>query len=65
MESKASSISIEKEIRNVEASLRMEGLRMSDEARHECRLVLEGKMTHAQYIANFHKRYAKYNKAEV
>jgi hypothetical protein len=65
MANEISNSAIEMEIRNTEASLRMEGLQMSEVAWRECRLVLEGKMTDAQYMDNVRRRYAKYNNAEV
>jgi hypothetical protein len=56
---------IDAAIRNAEASLRMEGLSASDEARRECRLVLEGKMTDAQYMDSVRRRYLADNNSEV
>jgi hypothetical protein len=49
--------SIEKAILNAEASLRMEGLRPSPEVLRECRLVLEGKLSYEEYIANVKKQF--------
>ncbi|GHU36435.1 hypothetical protein FACS1894105_06770 [Clostridia bacterium] len=56
---------IEKEIRAAEASLRMEGLRASKDARRECLLVLAGEMTDTQYIENVRRRYTEHNDAEA
>ncbi|MCL2125152.1 MAG: antitoxin VbhA family protein [Oscillospiraceae bacterium] len=44
-------------IQNAEASLRMEGLYISEEARRECAQVLNGEMTHEQYVMNVRSRY--------
>jgi len=44
-------------IQNAEASLRMEGLFVSEEARRECEQVLNGEMTHEQYVMNVRRRY--------
>ena len=44
-------------IQNAEASLRMEGLFASDDARCDCEQVLNGEMTHEQYIINVLNRY--------
>ena len=44
-------------IQNAEASLRMEGLYVSEDARRDCTQVLNGEMTHEQYIMNVRKRY--------
>jgi hypothetical protein len=60
MKNKTKNTTIETAIKNAEASLRMEGLRASEDARREYRLVLEGKMTDAQYMDSVRERYAKY-----
>jgi len=47
----------EQMIQNAEASLRMEGLYASDEARLDCEQVLNGEMTHEQYLMRVLIRY--------
>ena len=44
-------------IQNAEASLRMEGLYASEDARRDCEEVLNGAMTHEQYLMNVRNRY--------
>ena len=44
-------------IRNAEALLRMEGLNASEDARRDCEQVLNGEMTHEQYVINIRNRY--------
>ena len=44
-------------IQNAEASLRMEELYASEDARRDCAQVLNGEMTHDQYLMNVRNRY--------
>ena len=44
-------------IQNAEASLRMEGLFASEDARRDCEQVLNGEMTHEQYLTRVRSRY--------
>ena len=44
-------------IQNAEASLRMEGLCASEDARRDCERVLSGDMTHEQYLTRVRNRY--------
>jgi hypothetical protein len=44
-------------IQNAEASLRMEGLCVSEDARRDCEQVLNGEITHEQYLMRVRKRY--------
>ena len=55
---------IERAILNAEASLRMEGLFASEEARSDCRRVFTGEITHEQYIDNVRRRYGIDREAE-
>jgi len=50
-------ISAEDAMRNAEASLRMEGMTPSPEVLRECKKVLDGEITHEQYIVNLRERY--------
>jgi len=52
-------ISIEMAIRNAEAILLMEGMQPSPEVLRECRRVLEGEITHEQYVEDIRKRYTE------
>jgi len=54
-------VTIEKAIRNAEASLRMEGMQPSKEVLIECRKVLTGAITHEQYISRVREKYMKAN----
>jgi hypothetical protein len=45
---------------NAEASLRMEGLEASDEAKEDCRRLMNGEMTDKQYMDNVRRRYTEY-----
>jgi hypothetical protein len=47
-------------LRNAEASLRMEGLEVSDEAKADCRRLMNGEMTDEQYMDNVRRRYTEY-----
>ena len=44
-------------IQNAEASLRMEGLYASEDAKRDCEQVLNGEMTHEQYLTRVCNRY--------
>jgi hypothetical protein len=55
---------IEQAILNAEASLRMEGLFASEDARRDCKHVFNGKMTREQYLSNVYKRYGVNKEAE-
>ena len=50
-------ISIETAIRNAEASLRMEGMQPSSEILCECKRVLDGEITHEQYITKLREEF--------
>lgn len=50
-------VSIDMAIRNAEASLRMEGMQPSPEVLRECKRVLDGEITHEQYIADIRKKF--------
>lgn len=50
-------ISIETAIRNAEASLRMEGMWPSPEVLNECKRVLDGEISHEQYIEDIRKKF--------
>jgi hypothetical protein len=52
-------LSAETAIRNAEASLKMEGMRPSQEVLNECRRVLNGEVSHEQYIERLRKKYAE------
>ena len=45
-------VTVETAIRNAEASLRTEGMQPSQEVLRECKRVLDGEITHEQYISN-------------
>jgi hypothetical protein len=47
-------------LRNAEASLRMEGLEASDEAKADCRRLMNVEMTNEQYMDNVRRRYSEY-----
>ncbi|MDR1060837.1 MAG: antitoxin VbhA family protein [Clostridiales bacterium] len=51
-------------IRNAEASLRMEGLAPSEDVLRECRRVLDGEISHEDYIANVKRKYMRMSEAE-
>ena len=50
-------ISVETAIRNAEASLKMEGMHPSPEVLNECRQILNGEISHEQYIAKLKEQY--------
>lgn len=50
-------ISTETAIRNAEASLRMEGMQPSPEVLRECKRVLDGEVSHEQYIARLREKF--------
>ena len=50
-------VSVETAIRNAEASLKMEGMHPSPEVLNECRQVLNGEISHEQYIAKLKEQY--------
>ena len=50
-------ITIDKAISNADALLRMEGMYPSPEVLDECRRVLNGEITHEQYIAKLREKY--------
>lgn len=52
-------VSVDTAIRNAEASLKMEGMQPSSEVMDECRKVLNGEITHEQYVANVRKKYTE------
>ena len=52
-------LSIETAIRNAEASLRMEGMKPSIEVLSDCKKVLEGNLSHEQYIAKLKAKYSE------
>jgi hypothetical protein len=58
-------VSVETAIRNAEASLRMEGMQPSSEVLRECRRVLEGSISHEQYISNLREKYMEPDRVDV
>ena len=58
-------VSVEEAIRNAEASLRMEGMQPSEEVLRECKRVLEGEISHEQYIANVMERYMEAEDGDI
>ena len=52
-------ISVETAIRNAEASLRMEGMQPSAEVLRECKRVLDGEISHEQYIEEIRERFTE------
>ena len=58
-------VSVEEAIRNAEASLRMEGMQPSAEVLRECQRVLDGEISHEQYIANVRERYMEAEDGDV
>ena len=58
-------VSVETAIRNAEASLRMEGMQPSSDVLRECRRVLDGEITHEQYIAKLREQYMEAEHVEV
>ena len=48
-------VTAETAIRNAEALLRMEGMQPSPEVLNECRRVLNGEISHEQYVAIIRK----------
>lgn len=50
-------VSIETAIRNAEASLRMEGMKPTTEVLSDCRKVLEGTLSHEEYISKLREKY--------
>jgi hypothetical protein len=51
------SITVDKAISNAEALLRMEGMHPSPEVLDECRRVLNGEISHEQYITKLREKY--------
>ena len=58
-------VSVEDAIRNAEASLRMEGMQPSNEVLRKCKRVLDGEITHEQYIAEVRERYMELEHGEL
>lgn len=58
-------ISVETAICNASASLNMEGMQPSPEVLLECRHVLNGKITHEQYISMVRERFMETNNVKV
>ena len=58
-------ISVEMAIRNAEASLRMEGMQPSQEVLRECKRVLDGELSHEQYIAKIRERFMETEHGKV
>ena len=52
-------VSVEMAIRNAEASLRMEGMQPSPDVLRECKRVLDGEISHEQYIADIRERFSE------
>lgn len=50
-------ITIDKAIRNAKASLQMEGMNPTEKVLADCQKVLEGKMSHEQYIESLREKY--------
>ena len=48
---------VDKALQNAEASLKMEGMHPSVEVMQKCKQVLQGKLTHQDYIADIKKQY--------
>ena len=57
--------SIDTAIRNAEASLRMEGMQPSSEVLVECRRVLNGEISHEQYISIIREKFMEANGGEL
>ena len=58
-------ISVEMAIKNAEASLRMEGMQPSPEVLRECKRVLEGEISHEQYISMIRERFMAKERFEL
>ena len=50
-------ITVDKAISNAEALLRMEGMHPTQDVLDECRRVLNGEISHEQYIAKLREKY--------
>ena len=58
-------ISVDTAIRNAEALLRMEGMQPSPEVLSNCKKVLNGEISQAQYISMLKERYMEAPRVEV
>ena len=52
-------ITVDKAISNAEALLRMEGMQPTQEVLDECRRVLNGEISHEQYLARLREKYVE------
>jgi len=50
-------VSVDTAIRNAEASLKMEGMQPSPDVLYDCKRVLNGEISHEQYIANLREKF--------
>ena len=50
-------VTVDKALSNADALLRMEGMHPSPETQEECRRVLNGEISHEQYIAKLREKY--------
>ena len=58
-------LTVDKAISNADALLRMEGLYTSPEIQEECRRVLNGEISHEQYIAKIREKYTEASNVAV
>ena len=58
-------ISIETAIRNAEATLRMEGMQPSPVVLRECKRVLDGEISHEQYMSIIREKFMEPDSASV
>ena len=52
-------VSVDRAISNAEASLRMEGMQPSPDILQECKRVLDGEISHEQYISAIRGKFAE------
>ena len=52
-------VSVDRAISNAEASLRMEGMQPSPDILHECERVLDGEISHEQYISAIREKFTE------
>lgn len=57
-------VTIDMAIRNAEASLRMEGFTPSEDVARECRRVLDGEISHEDYITRVKRKYMNVSETE-
>lgn len=58
-------VTVEKAVLNAEALLRMEGMHPSPEILDECRRVLNGEISHEQYIVKLREKYMEIENVAV